>query len=273
MVEVKPIKAILERLKVMQTNLPGGSLSKQGPPSANWIECPKCHGAYFASYDAREPALWCDCRAAQAYKGSLARDLMVAAFNPELSGLALSSAAARHGFADFTDPGYAEAVMFGKALIERGSIPADKPRYGLYMHGAQGVGKTALAAAIVRAMIRAYALPSLFVKVSNLMDLLLEAQMSEVSSTAILVGQLKNVPILVLDDLGAERATDFTARKLLEVVDFRYETCRRTVVTSNLSLSELGKRYKGDEQARRIVSRLLGLVVEAKIIGPDRRAT
>lgn len=73
------------------------------------------------------------------------------------------------------------------------------------------------------------------------------------------------VDVLVLDDLGAERPTDWTAERLHAVVADRYDECRPTIVTSNLSGETIGQAHP------RIWSRLYDSALAAEIAGADRR--
>lgn len=54
--------------------------------------------------------------------------------------------------------------------------------------------------------------------------------------------QLKQVPLLILDDLGVEQSTEWARAKLDLIVDHRYLAGLRTVVTTNLLLTELEPR-------------------------------
>ncbi|HWQ10684.1 MAG TPA: hypothetical protein VN436_16295, partial [Holophaga sp.] len=85
--------------------------------------------------------------------------------------------------------------------------------------------------------------------------------------------RLATVPLLVLDDLGAERAREDRDRdwgnvKLYEVLEARVNAQRATLWTSNLDGPAIRSRY-GD----RLLSRLIGLgpVVSAPPGLPDRR--
>lgn len=75
-----------------------------------------------------------------------------------------------------------------------------------------------------------------------------------------------DVDLLVIDDLGSEKASDWTAEQLGIVVDERYRRQRPTVVTSNLSPDRLREKV-GD----RIWSRLYGQALRFTIGGDDRR--
>jgi DNA replication protein DnaC len=72
--------------------------------------------------------------------------------------------------------------------------------------------------------------------------------------------------LLLLDDLGAERLTGWTAERLHLIVDGRYERMLPTMVTSNVPRRELAE-VVGD----RVASRLLEDAVVVPVTGPDRR--
>ncbi|HEY3449911.1 MAG TPA: hypothetical protein VGK67_26395 [Myxococcales bacterium] len=74
--------------------------------------------------------------------------------------------------------------------------------------------------------------------------------------------ELREVPHLVVDDLGVETLNDFWAERLGELIDVRYGARRRTIFTSNLSVAAFKKRY-----GARVVSRLRddGLIVSCGV--------
>lgn len=54
--------------------------------------------------------------------------------------------------------------------------------------------------------------------------------------------QIKDVPLLILDDLGIEQSTEWARTKLDLIIDHRYLNCQPTVVTTNLALERLEPR-------------------------------
>lgn len=80
---------------------------------------------------------------------------------------------------------------------------------------------------------------------------------------------LESVPLLVMDDLGAERPTDWGVEQVSSLVDVRTYRGLRTVVTSNLPLGGLRKALAGLQGAR-IASRLSAFE-RVEVAGPDRR--
>ena len=73
-------------------------------------------------------------------------------------------------------------------------------------------------------------------------------------------------PFLVLDDLGAEKLSDYVRQSLYLLINRRYGDCRETIITSNLSLKQISENY-GD----RLASRIAGMGEELVLKGKDRR--
>jgi len=72
--------------------------------------------------------------------------------------------------------------------------------------------------------------------------------------------------LLFLDDLGAEKMSEWVAEQFYLILNFRYEAKLPTIITSNYSLGELSERL-GD----RIASRIAEMCDVVKIDGKDRR--
>lgn len=70
---------------------------------------------------------------------------------------------------------------------------------------------------------------------------------------------------LVIDDVGAERVSEWSSSAVYNLISQRINRRRAMVVTSNLSLDEIGRRIDP-----RLASRLAGLTV-LTLAGPDRR--
>mgnify|MGYP001583741503 FL=1 len=58
---------------------------------------------------------------------------------------------------------------------------------------------------------------------------------------------------LILDDLGAEKTTDFARSILYQIIDYRYNYEKPTIITSNLDIKEISERFD-DRIASRIIS-------------------
>ncbi len=119
---------------------------------------------------------------------------------------------------------------------------AQNPKGWLVLTGVSGCGKTHLAAAIANYCI-ARGHPAFFIVVPDLLDHLRStfSPSSEISYDE-LFEQVKNAPLLVLDDLGTQSSTPWAREKLFQVINHRFNAQLPTVVTMNIPLEELEER-------------------------------
>lgn len=83
-----------------------------------------------------------------------------------------------------------------------------------------------------------------------------------------IIDECANAPVLVLDDLGVERPSEWALATIFEIIDRRYTEERPLWCSSNLNLEELAQRL-GD----RITSRIAGMCEVYEMAGEDRRPT
>ena len=74
-----------------------------------------------------------------------------------------------------------------------------------------------------------------------------------IESETTILEQLENVPLLIVDDLGIEKGTEWEMYMLYGLVNNRSRELRTTIYTSNYSLEKLAEKIQND----RIVSRIL----------------
>ena len=104
------------------------------------------------------------------------------------------------------------------------------PLWSLFLSGAPGTRKSSVAAAIIGAARcrRQFCTP--------------ERTVSQIRALADWwIIQAKALPLLVLDDLASYRATPHVHETLLLILGARYDNCRKTVITSNVNLADIGK--------------------------------
>lgn len=119
---------------------------------------------------------------------------------------------------------------------------AKDPDGWLVFQGANGCGKTHLAAAIVNYRYQ-HGKPALFIVVPDFLDHLRStfSPDSKVSYDQ-LFESVRNAPLLVLDDLGAQTTTPWAQEKLYQVINHRYNARLSTVITTNCSAEEIDSR-------------------------------
>lgn len=108
---------------------------------------------------------------------------------------------------------------------------------GLLLIGENGVGKTHLAVAVLKAVIRNKRIQGYFYEAGDLLKLLKDTYASDTNEMDVLRPVLE-ADLLVLDDLGVEKTSEWVQETLGHVVNIRYSERRPTVFTTNLVDSE-----------------------------------
>lgn len=143
----------------------------------------------------------------------------------------------------------------------------------LILSGSAGSGKTHLAVAILREWVRQQRIKVNFIEGNGIFitvpDLLLQIRQvfndRSDKSEAEIVNKYSKVDYLLLDDLGAEKSTEWSITTLYTIIDQRYRQELPTIVTTNLTIDQIGQQI-----SERIASRLSsGKVI--KINAPDYR--
>ncbi len=140
----------------------------------------------------------------------------------------------------------------------------------LFIYGTPGAGKTWLSCALLVELIRAGGHTVFFSPVKEYLFLLRATfdrdDDGDRARELDIINRFGSYDFLCLDDAGAGSASDFTADRILTLLDRRQGAKRITIVTSNLDIAGIGERLDV-----RIGSRLsAGKVWE--VTGPDRRA-
>ncbi len=136
---------------------------------------------------------------------------------------------------------------------------------GIMMIGPYGCGKTHLAAAILHQSAED-GIPGMFVVVPELLTRIREGYRAGDDRADSIIDAAKNTPLLVLDDLGAEKASAWVQEQLYMLINHRYEHMLPTVITTNNDGQELEQ-----ELGRRTLSRLAEMTVPIKIKAGDYR--
>jgi DNA replication protein DnaC len=133
----------------------------------------------------------------------------------------------------------------------------------LLFQGDYGCGKTHLAAAIANFAV-SMGIPTLFITVPDLLDSLRFAYQGHDETFEERFEQIRQAPLLILDDFGTQNATAWAQEKLFQILNYRYINQLPLVVTTNLSMQEIEGRLR---------SRLEDpeLVTSVRILAPDYR--
>lgn len=130
----------------------------------------------------------------------------------------------------------------------------------LIILGSIGTGKTGAGIGALYALHESGVQPLRFQSTSALID-----AMKPGGDESVLIACQK-AAVLMLDDLGTTRGTDFEQDRLFALLNSRYEDERPTIVTSNVTIQDLAKSI-GD----RVVSRLTESCAVMSVDGPDLR--
>ncbi len=226
--------------------------------------CPICGGLGIVTKDVPvgDPdfgkAFVCTCRqeAAAVRKSNHLRDISNLGHYRHLS------------FDNFATTG--ESLNDIQSVILRTSIDAayryaNGPEGWLFLMGGYGCGKTHLAAAIGNQRLL-YTQPVIFLTVPDLLDHLRTSfgPNSELGYDA-MFDQLRDAPLLILDDLGSESQTAWANEKLYQLFNHRYTRRLPTVITTNCEIEQIDPRI-----ASRLVDRNLTTMINMAGL-PDYR--
>lgn len=126
---------------------------------------------------------------------------------------------------------------------------------GLYFYSnTKGSGKTLLSIAIINELIIKYKIKPLYISVVNMLNEMKHSFSSKESNRNFysLMESFKHAPLLVMDDLGVEKTTDWSEEVLTQILDERMSYKCPTIITSNMPIQSLQNKYP----AGRIKSRI-----------------
>lgn len=138
---------------------------------------------------------------------------------------------------------------------------------GSYLWGTCGTGKTYAAACAVRLTVLDGGRAKLVTAKALLDGVRAEWDGGERGT----IERAERYDLLALDDLGAERPTDWAKETITRLIDTRTMRGLPTIVTSNYRLGQLRDAWGGIE-GDRLASRIMGACERVEMSGPDRRA-
>ena len=163
----------------------------------------------------------------------------------------------------------------------KGWNPLSEDERGWYFHGKVGRGKSHLAAAMLKRAWMRWARergvpPTVAWWPTSRLLQQMRATYSGKGAQPEWIEKLYTVDLLVLDDLGQERVTDWARETLGLIITERYDAGRKLIITSNYSLGGLARRFTPDDapddpDGERIASRIAEACRVKEIKGPDRR--
>ena len=150
-----------------------------------------------------------------------------------------------------------------KQLCERYAQDFHAHSASLFLYGETGLGKTHLSLAIAGQVIRK-GFGVIYGSAQNLLDQIEREHFKSENDGA--TQSILDCDLLIMDDLGAEFSTQFTVSAVYNIINTRLQTGKPVIISTNLTIKELEKRY-----TRRITSRIFGSYTTLAFFGTDIR--
>jgi len=173
------------------------------------------------------------------------------------------------------------ALLRAKKFVE--SYPLETNGTGLLLTGSIGVGKTHLAVGILQSLVSERGATGLFYDYRDLLKQVQNSYNAQVRETELeVLRPVFDAEVLVLDELGAAKPTDWVWDTVAHILNTRYNDRRTTIITTNyanmaplVSVTGDGGRLReetlGDRIWERRRSRLQQMFVVVEMQGQDFR--
>ncbi len=245
--------------------------------------CPICDGTgwHTVIHGKEREAVRCECRV----KGRADRLLEAAHLPARYQHCELSNYEC--------DPNYTDQKSLGHAKWLAGRFVENYPseKTGLLFVGTVGVGKTHLSVGILKALIREKGIHCLFCDYRELLKSIQNSYNASVQATEMeILRPVFDAEVLVLDELGAVRSTEWVFDTVNYILNSRYNDNKTTIITTNFpdkpeqdrvaddnprsySAADRAARAEtlGDRIGERMRSRLHEMCKKVEIEGPDYR--
>lgn len=133
---------------------------------------------------------------------------------------------------------------------------------GLYVVGPNGTGKTWIVLGLYRALAEAGKLGGRYVSMPTMLD---ELRPRDTANTWATLNRYFYASVLLVDDLGAHKPTEWAEEKFYEIIDHRWQWELPTTAATNIP------KNIGDVIGERVASRLVGSCDVIRLTGSDRR--
>ena len=149
------------------------------------------------------------------------------------------------------------ALNFAKKFVEKGSSPK-----GILFFGGVGTGKTFASSCIANYLIENN--KTIFIINMGLYISKLQREWSEAEKDVL--NYIKNCDLLIIDDFGSEKISEFVITKTFALIDTRYRSGKPTIITSNLGIDEIEEKFQS-----RIADRIREMCFPIFVKGKSKR--
>ena len=146
---------------------------------------------------------------------------------------------------------------YAEKFVKIGTAPQ-----GLLLHGSVGTGKTFASACISNYLME----NGKTVLVMNLGLYLIKLKKEWDEAESNVLDYVKRCDLLVIDDFGVEKITEFVLDKAFALIDTRYRAEKPLIITTNLSLNEITEKFDS-----RISDRLQEMCYPLRVEGQSKR--
>lgn len=136
---------------------------------------------------------------------------------------------------------------------------------GLLLYGGVGTGKTYYAACIANGLVD----EGRYVMMDTLPSLIAAINANYGERRDYYMGKIAQAHLLVLDDFGVERNTEYTLEQTYEIINARYRSGKPLIITTNLSLDEI--KTETNPYKKRIFDRVIEMCLPILVNGGSRR--
>ena len=137
-------------------------------------------------------------------------------------------------------------------------------RQGLLFWGTVGTGKSYTAACIANELLER----SIPVVMTSFVKILQNIQGNQ-GEERVLMSRLNDARLLIIDDLGTERNTDYALEKVYNIIDSRYRVEKPLILTTNMTVREMQENT--DTRYKRIYDRIFEMCTPVRVPGRSWR--
>ena len=226
------------------------------------IYCAKCHTPRQCVIQHGDrivtPPVMCDCQRIAEEKAEAAFQKRQEEFRIERMKASGLQDRYLHDYTFANDKGYNPEIEKAQRYVTEWAMMKENC-IGLLLWGNVGTGKTFIAACIANALIEkgVSVLMTNFSKILNSLSAMFDVDRNK------FIESFNRYSLLIIDDLGIERNSEFALEQVFNVIDSRYRSKKPLIVTTNLTLDEL--KHPKDLAHARIYDRVLERCVPFKV--------